>query len=108
MVARLRHGFSERNGVKPGAMKAVFVLGPALLCAAAGEDRLSITLLLDTNPPWLDYLRAEKNAAIEFFDHPLGSLESAALARFDYQFRIAARTDWGAGTYSTVISKKAN
>ena len=58
--------------------------------AAPGEDRLGITLLLDTNSPMLDYLRTEKNAAIEFFNHPLGSLESAALARFDYQFRIAA------------------
>jgi len=33
--------------------------------AAPGEDRLSITLLLDTNSPWLDYLRTEKNAAID-------------------------------------------
>lgn len=127
-------------------MKAVFVLGPALLCAAVtaaqdsrpefratvrvvnvpctvrdrqgnyvsnltkedftvredgveqkvsyfaapGEDRLSITLLLDTNPPWLDYLRTEKNAAIEFFKRPLGSSESAALTRFDHEFRIVA------------------
>jgi Ca-activated chloride channel family protein len=55
---------------------------------APGEDRLSITLLLDTNSPMLDYLRAEKNAAIEFFKRPLGSSESAALTRFDYEFRI--------------------
>jgi Ca-activated chloride channel family protein len=127
-------------------MKAVFVLGPALLCAAVagaqegppafraavrvvnvpctvrdrqgnyvsnltkddftvredgveqkvsyfaapGEDRIGITLLLDTNPPWLDYLRAEKKAAIEFFKRPLGSSESAALTRFDHDFRIVA------------------
>jgi VWFA-related protein len=58
--------------------------------AAPGEDLLSITLLLDTNSPMLDYLRAEKNAAIEFFKRPLGSSESAALARFDHEFRIAA------------------
>ena len=58
--------------------------------AAPGEDRLSITLLLDTSPPWVDYLRTEKNAAIEFFKRPLGSSESAALARFDHDFRIVA------------------
>jgi Ca-activated chloride channel family protein len=58
--------------------------------AAPGEDRLSITLLLDTNSPRLDYLRTEKNAAIEFFRRPLGSSESAALTRFDHEFRIAA------------------
>ncbi|MGA9623747.1 MAG: VWA domain-containing protein, partial [Bryobacteraceae bacterium] len=56
--------------------------------AAPGEDRLSITLLLDTDPPILDYLRTEKNAAIEFFKRPLGSSESAALTRFDHEFRI--------------------
>jgi Ca-activated chloride channel family protein len=58
--------------------------------AAPGEDRLSITLLLDTNSPWLDYLRTEKNAAIEFFKRPLGSSESAALTRFDHDFWIVA------------------
>ena len=58
--------------------------------AAPGEDRLSITLLLDTNSPMLDYLRTEKNAAIEFFKRPLGSSESAALTQFDPDFRIVA------------------
>ena len=132
--------------MKLRTMKAVFVLGPALLCAAVsvaqegpatfraavrvvnvpctvrdpqrnyvsnltkedftiredgveqkvsyfaapGEDRLSITLLLDTNPPMLDYLRTEKNAVIEFFKRPLGSSESAALTRFDHDFWIVA------------------
>ena len=63
---------------------------PVTYFAAPGEDWLSITLLLDTNPPWVDYLRTEKNAAIEFFKRPLGSSESAALARFDPDFRIVA------------------
>jgi Ca-activated chloride channel family protein len=58
--------------------------------AAPGEDRLSLMLLLDTNSPMLDYLGAEKNAAIEFFKRPLGSSEAAALTRFDYDFRIVA------------------
>jgi VWFA-related protein len=58
--------------------------------AAPGDDRLGITLLLDTNSPMLDYLRAEKSAAIEFFKRPLGSSESAALARFDHDFRMVA------------------
>jgi len=56
--------------------------------AAPGGDPLTITLLLDTNQPDLDFLRAEKNAAIEFFRQPLGTSESAALARFDHDFWV--------------------
>jgi VWFA-related protein len=56
--------------------------------AAPQDDPITITLLLDTNQPDLDFLRAEKNAAIQFFLSPLGKFESAALMRFDHDFWV--------------------
>jgi len=56
--------------------------------SAPGNDPLTITLLLDTNSPWLDFLHAEKNAAIQFFGPPLGNSVSASLARFDHDFWV--------------------
>jgi Ca-activated chloride channel family protein len=56
--------------------------------SAPGDDPLSVTLLLDTNPPWLDFLLAEKNAAIHFFEAPLEKSQSASLARFDHDFWV--------------------
>lgn len=56
--------------------------------AAPQDDPITISLLLDTNQPDLDFLRAEKNAAIQFFLSPLGKFESAALMRFDHDFWV--------------------